>query len=840
MRRVKPIIPSMSVCVLWIFACGPAYALDSDGDGIDDGLDNCVELANARQFDSDQDGFGNRCDVDFDQSGMANGRDVRHFMKALRERDPAADIDENGTVDFRDPIAASILWGKPPGPGATPADDDGDGVPALADLCAASFGPSGTLRPGCSTADVVMRATELIALPAATTMRRTFAAVESLPDYMQQIATEVNGLASDLVLAGRMVEGGAACEAANIANRTSGLMGEIRLTMENLIEYTRGELGRSFGRPDGVPGTDWEDANEFSLAFVPYLMLDRALDQSVAAVSTAAEDIQQLCDTPQQSTTFEAVVESFDPETRRLRLRSGHTVGVVAGLEVSSDPSGNEVHLGPGLAINAYGTEYGDGTIVVAAAEPLESRAVTAFEERHCLRPTIAPFQLESRFRDGAPLELHDAIAYLGPGSNELMLERGMLIGIDDSGCPPADNPFLHEAIYGAGIVLVRENERVPLANHLSPEYTVAIPQWLEDFETVAFEITTRRADCLRTNPDNCTATRDLGTETWTAMHAPRGYYCAITYEQRDFRLEFAPDNEFAVATPKTLVVPLGPGRDNPTSEFVGLGLKVANGTHGSSLEEIRVGENFAVYRTDFRDSWDDHPQWAGDTNTVLGLVDDPAGLDVRPGLVWPSVRGIWNGAPFRYSCRTPRVNRDVVNFCSGQGISNAFFTMPLEANQIGQGPNGQFSHMNAEAWDIRASVGTPVRASRGGRVVFSVSDQLDTCDPLIHEPDHPLCFGNGVILQHSDGTHSAYWHFDVESTFVGVGYKAGRGSMLGLSGNTGYSTGPHLHLESRLTISGVKREAWFKTARLTSEGIIEPLSCYEPRPNDFLLRQIP
>jgi len=840
MRRVNPIILSISICMLWILACEPAYALDSDGDGIDDGVDNCVELANARQFDSDQDGFGNRCDVDFDQSGEANGRDVRHFMKALRESNPAADIDENGIVDFRDAIAASTLWGKPPGPGASPVDDDGDGIMALSDLCAASFGPSGMLRPGCSTADVVMRATELVALPAADALEKTFSAVETLPDYMQPIATEVNGLARDLVRAGRLVEGGDTCSGANIANRTSDLLGDIRLTMSDLIEYTRGELGRSFGRPDGIPGTDWEDANEFSLAFAPYLILDHALDRSVAAAGTAAAEFQQLCDTPQQLTTFEAVVESFDPETRQLLLRSGRTVGVIAGLEVSPDPSGNEVHLGPGLAINAYGTEYGDGTIVIDAAEPLESRVVTAFEERHCLRLTIAPFQLEHKFRDSAPLEVHDGVAYLEPGSNQLMLERGMRIGIDDSGCPPADNPLLHKAVYAARITLVRENDRVTLANHLLPEYTVAIPLWLEDFETVALEIITGRTDCLRNDPETCSALREIGTETWPAMHAPRGYYCAITYEQRDFRLEFAPDNEFAVATPKTLVVSSGPGRDNPTSEFVGLGLKVANGTHGSILEEIRVGENFAVYRTDFRDSWDDHPQWTDDTNTVLGLVDDPAGLEVRPGLVWPTLRGTWNGAPFRYSCRTPRVTRDVVNFCSGQGISNAFFTMPLEANQIGQGPGGQFSHMGAEAWDIRASTGTPVRASRGGRVVLAVNDQLDTCDPLIHEPDHPLCFGNGVILQHADGTHSVYWHFDFASTFVELGEEVGRGRLIGLSGNTGYSTGPHLHLESQLTISGVKRDAWFRTARLTSEGIIEPLNCYEPKPNDFLLRQIP
>ena len=107
-----------ALLTLTIVASPVALALDSDNDGIDNSFDNCATYANPLQLDSDRDGYGNRCDVDFNQSGLADGRDARFFNKMIRKQDPGADIDENGVVDHNDPIAAIPLWGLPPGPGA--------------------------------------------------------------------------------------------------------------------------------------------------------------------------------------------------------------------------------------------------------------------------------------------------------------------------------------------------------------------------------------------------------------------------------------------------------------------------------------------------------------------------------------------------------------------------------------------------------------------------------------------------------------------------------------------------------------------------------------------------
>jgi murein DD-endopeptidase MepM/ murein hydrolase activator NlpD len=91
---------------------------------------------------------------------------------------------------------------------------------------------------------------------------------------------------------------------------------------------------------------------------------------------------------------------------------------------------------------------------------------------------------------------------------------------------------------------------------------------------------------------------------------------------------------------------------------------------------------------------------------------------------------------------------------------------------------NGTFPTRHT-GWDLRAATGTPVRASAGGRVAFA--GVLDIR-------------GNHVIIDHGAGVFSGYSH--LSQVFVTRGQQVVRDEIIGLSGNTGRSSGPHLHWE--------------------------------------------
>jgi murein DD-endopeptidase MepM/ murein hydrolase activator NlpD len=87
--------------------------------------------------------------------------------------------------------------------------------------------------------------------------------------------------------------------------------------------------------------------------------------------------------------------------------------------------------------------------------------------------------------------------------------------------------------------------------------------------------------------------------------------------------------------------------------------------------------------------------------------------------------------------------------------------------------------------YDFRAPVGTPVLASASGRVVLS--RPLD-----IH--------GNNVVIDHGWGVYTEYAH--LSERYVVPGQFVLQGDVIGLSGNTGRSTGPHMHWE--IAVQGI------------------------------------
>lgn len=115
-------------------------------------------------------------------------------------------------------------------------------------------------------------------------------------------------------------------------------------------------------------------------------------------------------------------------------------------------------------------------------------------------------------------------------------------------------------------------------------------------------------------------------------------------------------------------------------------------------------------------------------------------------------------------------------------------------SHQVGQGYGGTRTHSKpgrTYAIDFTMPEGTAVHAARSGVVVDLKEDSsIGGADPsLIKE-------ANYVTLCHDDGTFAIYSHLRKGGVRPRIGQKIRAGQVIGTSGNTGWSTAPHLHFE--------------------------------------------
>lgn len=111
------------------------------------------------------------------------------------------------------------------------------------------------------------------------------------------------------------------------------------------------------------------------------------------------------------------------------------------------------------------------------------------------------------------------------------------------------------------------------------------------------------------------------------------------------------------------------------------------------------------------------------------------------------------------------------------------------------QGFHGAFSHRgsNEYAVDFNCPVATPVVAARPGVVVaINASAQGSGTTPEFLDDRR----ANFVLILHDDGTLGEYMHLAPSGISVHPGQRVARGQELALSGNTGFSSTPHLHFQ--------------------------------------------
>ena len=174
---------------------------------------------------------------------------------------------------------------------------------------------------------------------------------------------------------------------------------------------------------------------------------------------------------------------------------------------------------------------------------------------------------------------------------------------------------------------------------------------------------------------------------------------------------------------------------------------------------------------------------------------------------------------PLRYFPDTSASNYDTL-FTSNASLGdpyhskhekNHFYTLPFSKDKsypVLQSWSGRFSHYSKEskyAIDFKMPVGDTICAARTGIVVRVEDSFTQNGGPQLKSK------ANQIVVLHNDGTLAFYVHLKHKGVLVEPGDIVQQGELIGLSGNTGYSTVPHLHF--------VVREAPDKAVKIFFEG---------------------
>ncbi|TAE73975.1 MAG: M23 family metallopeptidase [Bacteroidetes bacterium] len=144
------------------------------------------------------------------------------------------------------------------------------------------------------------------------------------------------------------------------------------------------------------------------------------------------------------------------------------------------------------------------------------------------------------------------------------------------------------------------------------------------------------------------------------------------------------------------------------------------------------------------------------------------------------------NSHSYRYTFKT--MNGD----CNKKHNEKYAYRLPFEKGskfRVMQGFFGTFSHQKQHAIDFDMPIGTKIVAAREGIVIQTKDDSNKRGTTKEFAED-----GNYIRILHNDGTTASYFHLRKNGVEVKVGDEVEKGQFIGYSGNTGWSTAPHLH----------------------------------------------
>lgn len=179
--------------------------------------------------------------------------------------------------------------------------------------------------------------------------------------------------------------------------------------------------------------------------------------------------------------------------------------------------------------------------------------------------------------------------------------------------------------------------------------------------------------------------------------------------------------------------------------------------------------------------------KYDADSKEILTFngFDDAKGLKAGMEIIIPNGEPMVVSAPKTNtstktsSATTKEVKSDTKNTTTPTTTTASGYTLPIPGSILTQGIHG------SNAVDFGAPVGTTVKAALSGEVILAKGNGA-----------YNGGYGNYIVIKHSNGTQTLYAH--LSQVQVSVGDSVSSGQTIGKSGNTGRSTGPHLHFEVR------------------------------------------